>query len=454
MDPTGGLSRARTRPWLALVAVCFGGMMVALDGTGVTIAAPLIARSIHASLGDLELIANVYLVVLALGILPAGALADRIGRRVTFVVGAGGFGLCSLAISLSHAVGALVAFRAAQGLFGALLQPAALALLSSTFPRDRLGVVLGIWGAVNGLAVGLGPLIAGLVVQAFGWPAVFLINVPIAALAVGLILVSVGESRSPPAPGPVRAVLGARPVRWAAVLVATSSFAVFGVLFLLTLYLQNVHGLSAGTAGEWLLTPTLAVVLGAPVGGIMAERIGPVWPVITGMIAVAAGLVGLSGISASATFSQVAWPAVLIGFGVGVWVIAAMQTIVVESPPELVGTASAVQQASSQVGGVLGVLVFGGVMAQRVSAGLAGRLRGAGLPGPVVSHVLGSRGLVGEGRVPLPRGASPQVAAAVRAATHLSFLDGMHKAFLLSAAVIVLAVPLARLLGSPRPQAG
>jgi MFS family permease len=422
-------------------------MMVALDGTGVTIAAPRIARSIHASLGDLELIANVYLVVLAAGILPAGALADRVGRRATFVVGAAGFGLCSLAISLSHGVGALVAFRAAQGLFGALLQPAALALLSSTFPRERLGVVLGIWGAVNGLAVGLGPLIAGLVVQGFGWPAVFLINVPVAVLAVALILVAVGESRSPPTHAPVRAVLGTRAVRWAAVLVATSSFAVFGVLFLLTLYLQNVHGLSARTAGEWLVTPTLAVVVGAPVGGIMAERVGPVWPVITGMVAVAAGLIGATQISASASFLHVAWPAVLIGLGIGVWVIAAMQTIVVRSAQELVGTASAVQQAASQIGGVLGIVVFGAVMAQRVSAGLAGRLRDAGLPGPVVDHVLGSRSLVGEGRSPLPRGASPQVADGVRAATHLTFLDGMHKAFLLSAAVIILAAPLGRLLG-------
>ena len=434
---------------MTLVAVCLGGVMVALDGTAVTIAAPPIARSIHATLGDLELIANVYLVVLALGILPAGALADRVGRRATFVVGVTGFGLCSLAISLSQGVPELVAFRAAQGLFGALLQPAALALLSGAFPRERLGVVLGIWGAVNGLAVGLGPLIAGLVVQGFGWPAVFLVNVPVALLAAVLIFVALGESRAASTAAPVRTVLGTRSVRWAAVLVAASSFAVFGVLFLLTLYLQNVHGLSARTAGEWLVTPTLAVVIGAPVGGLLAERVGPVWPVICGMIAVAAGLVGLAGISATTPYLPIAWPAVLIGFGIGVWVIAAMQTIVVKSPEHLIGTASAVQQAASQIGGVVGILVFGAVMAQRVGAGLAGRLRDAGLSGPVADHVLGARNLVGEGRVPLPSGASPQVAEAVRNATHLSFLDGMHKAFLLSAALLVLAAPLGRLLGSP-----
>jgi MFS family permease len=447
MDRAEGLTPKRTRPWLALVAVCLGGVMVALDGTGVTIAAPRIARSIHASLGELELVANVYLVVLAVGILPAGRVADRFGRRATFVVGVAGFGLCSLAISLSHSVAALVVFRAAQGLFGALLQPAALALLTTTFPRERLGAVLGVWGAVNGLAVGLGPLIAGLVVQSFDWPAVFLINVPIALIGVVLILVSVGESRSPPSPAPVRAVLRARSVRWAAVLVAVSSLAVFGVLFLLTLYLQNVHGLSARTAGEWLLTPTLAVVVGAPVGGILAERVGPAWPVIAGMIVVAAGLVGLAQISVSASFLSLAWPAVLIGFGIGVWVIAAMQTIIVRSPPELIGTASAVQQAASQIGGVLGIVIFGGVMAERVASGLAGRLRDVGLSGSAAAHVLGARNLVGEGRSPVPHGASSQVAQAVPVATHLSFLDGMHAAFLLAAVLIALAAALGRRLG-------
>jgi MFS family permease len=433
------------------VAVALGGMMVSFDGAGVTVAAPLIARSVHASLGDLELMANVYLVVLAVGILPAGRLADRLGRRAVFVAGTLGFGLCSLAISVSHGVPSLVVFRALQGLSGALLQPAALALLTTAFPRERLGLVLGIWGAVNALAIGLGPLLAGVVVGGFGWPAVFLVNVPIAALAAGLVVVAVGESRSAAMRAPLRQVLARRSVRWAAVLVAASSFAVFGSLFLLTLFLQNVHGLTPRTAGSWLLCPTVAVVAGAPLGGVLAERVGPVWPVVTGMLAAAGGLVGLAQLPVHAAFWQLAAPAALTGFGIGVWVIAALNTIVTDSDEELVGTASALQQAASQIGGVAGIVVFGAVISQRIGGGLAGRLRDAGIPRPAIAHVLSSQGLVAEGRAPVPAGSSPALADALRAVTHAAFTDGMHRAFLLAAALVLVTAPLGRLLRSTRP---
>ncbi|HEX3872721.1 MAG TPA: MFS transporter [Solirubrobacteraceae bacterium] len=436
------------------MAVCLGGMMVALDGTAVTIAAPRIARSVDASLGDLELIANVYLVVLGLGILPAGRLADRVGRRATFIAGTLGFGLCSLGISLSHGVGELVVLRAGQGLSGALLQPSALALLSMAFPRERLGGVLGIWGAVNALAIGLGPVIAGFVVEGFGWPAVFLINVPIALLAAALIVVAASESRAVASPRPLRAVLAARSVRCGAVLVAVSSFAVFGLLFLLTFYLQNVRGLTPSTAGAWLLTPTLAVVIGAPVGGLVAERAGSRWPVVLGMLAVAIGLAGLTQVPVSGSFWQVALPALLVGFGIGSWVIAATQTIVADSPEDLVGTASAVVQTASQVGGVLGIAVFGAVMSLRLGADLGPRLRDVGVPGPVAAAVERSRDLVGEGRVPLPRGTPPRLADLVRSVCHLAFTGGMHTAFLLAGVLILLAAPLGLLLGGAESTGG
>jgi MFS family permease len=429
-------------------------MMVALDGTAVTIAAPRIARSIHASLGDLELIANVYLVVLGLGILPAGRLADRVGRRATFIAGTLGFGLCSLAISLSHGVDELVVFRAGQGLFGALLQPSALALLSMAFPRERLGAVLGVWGAVNALAIGLGPVIAGVVVQGLGWPAVFLINVPIALLAASLILAGASESRATASRRPLRQVLRTRSVRCATALVALSSFAVFGLLFLLTFYLQNVHGLTPSTAGAWLLTPTLAVVIGAPVGGLLAERIGPRWPVVLGVLAVAIGLAGLTQVPVRASFWQVALPALLIGFGIGSWVIAATATIVGDSPEDLVGTASAVQQAASQVGGVIGIAVFGAVMSQRVGAELGPRLSDARLPRPLIAAVVRARDLVGEGRSPVPHGTPAQFADVARTVSQLVFTNGMHAAFLVAGVLVALGAPLGMLLTAEKPGGG
>ncbi|MCW2952561.1 MAG: Nitrate/nitrite transporter NarK [Conexibacter sp.] len=440
------------RPGLLLAAVCLGGMMVGLDGTAITIAAPWIARSTDASLADLTLIANVYLVTLAVCILPAGRLADRVGRRATFVVGALGFGACSLGISLSAGVGELVAFRAGQGLFAALLQPTALALLSTAFPRERLGMVLGVWGAVNALAIGLGPVFAGFVVQGFGWPAVFLVNVPVAVLAVALVRVAVGESRARPSPRPLRTLLGQRATRVGAVLVAMSSFAVFGLLFLLTLYLQNVHGLTPSAAGAWLLAPTMAVVIGALVGGLLTERIGPRWPVVIGMVAVAIGLVGLAQVSVGSGYWGVASPAMLLGLGTGAWVIAATSTIVDDNAADLAGTASAVQQAASQIGGVLGVAVIGVVVSVRVGDVLGARLREAGVSRPVAAAVARAHDLVAEGRAPLPRGSSEQLGEAIRTASHLAFTTGMQTAFLLSAALIALAAPLGLLLRAGAPE--
>jgi MFS family permease len=445
-------SASATRPGLLLAAVCLGGMMVGLDGTAVTIAAPWIARSTGASLADLTLIANVYLVTLAVFILPAGRLADRVGRRATFVVGALGFGACSLGISLSAGVAELVAFRAGQGLFAALLQPTALALLSTAFPRERLGMVLGVWGAVNALAIGLGPVFAGFVVQGFGWPAVFLVNLPVAVLAVLLVRVAVGESRALPSERPLRTLLGHRATRVGAVLVGMSSFAVFGLLFLLTLYLQNVHGLKPSTAGAWLLAPTMAVVIGALLGGVLVERIGPRWPVVVGMVAVAIGLVGLAQVSVGSGYWGVASPAMLLGLGTGAWVIAATTTIVDDNAGDLAGTASAVQQAASQIGGVLGVAVTGVVVSIRVADVLGARLSDAGVSRPVADAVERSRALVAEGRAPVPRGTSEQVGEAVQAASHLAFTTGMQTAFLLSAVVIALAAPLGLLLRTGAPE--
>jgi S-formylglutathione hydrolase FrmB len=346
-----------------------------------------------------------------------------------------------------------VAFRAGQGLCAALLQPTALALLTTAFPRDRMGRVLGIWGAVNALAIGLGPVFAGFVVQGFGWPAVFLVNLPVAAVAVVLVRLAVGESRARPSARPLRTLLRRRPTRVGAVLVAMSSFAVFGLLFLLTLYLQNIHGLTPSAAGAWLLAPTMAVVIGALAGGVLTERVGPRWPVVTGMVAVAIGLAGLAQVSVGSGYWGVAGPAMLLGLGTGAWVIAATSTMVDDAGEDLAGTASALQQAASQVGGVLGVGVISVVVSIRVGDGLGARLHEAGVSRPIADAVLRSRDLVAEGRAPVPRGASEQLGEAVRTASHLAFTTGMQTAFLLSAALIALAAPLGLLLRAGVPEA-
>ncbi|MQA10158.1 MAG: MFS transporter [Pseudonocardiaceae bacterium] len=449
-------SGPRQRPWLTLTAVCLGGAAVGLDGTAVTIAAPHIARSVGASLGDLQWIANSYLIALAIGLLPSGRLADRIGRRRTFAVGVIGFGLTSLAIALSTGVTALILFRALQGFAGALLQPASLALIRAVFPVDRLGVALGLWGGANALAIGLGPVVAGVIVQGFDWPAVFLLNVPIAVITTALIYLAVGESKGPSMglAAPLWRLLRARAVSVAASVLVLSSFGVFGLLFMLTLYLQNVHGFQPITAGLWLLPPIGIVVISAPIGGVLTERFGSRWPVAGGLLLMAAGLFGLAQLTADSNFWDMVRPAVLVGFGTGLCAVSATQSIMGAAPDSMTGMASAIQQTASQIGGMLGIGLMGWMMSARVLDALPQRINEAHLPAQLGFEMRRGVDDVAQGMVPETSapGGGP-VAGAVRTVTDLVFTDGMGAAFLLAAGVILLGVLLAMLLRTSRPAA-
>ena len=445
---------ATGRPWPTLLAAVLGGAMVGLDGTVTTIAAPYLARSVGASLGELELIANAYLVALAIGLLPAGRLADRIGRRRTFVLGVGLFGLSSLALALSGSVWALVLFRLVQGIGGALLQPAALALLRNAFPPGRLGLPLGVWGGANALAIGLGPVVGGLLVQGLGWPSVFGLNVPVAVVTVVLTLLAVAESKGPASRrGVLRELLGRKAVSLGAAMVAISSFGVFGLLFLLTLYLQNVHGMRPVEAGAWMLAPTCVVVLAAPVGGVLAQRFGPRWPVLAGLVLVAAGLTSLTLLDVGSGFTDLLYPGALVGAGTGLCTIAATEAIMGATPEHASGSASGLQQIASQAGGVLGVVAVGIVMSWQVSASLPARLSQARLPHPLSDQVGAGTDFLSQGLVPpgFDEGTvGARVANAVSTISKLAFLDGMGAALLIAACVSLAGAGLA--LWLPRPE--
>lgn len=387
--------------------------MVGLDGTATTIAAPYIARSVHATLPDLELIANTYLVVLALGLLPAGRIADRFGRRATFVTGVLAFGISSVAIALSDSVPALVAFRGVQGFAGALLQPAALALLRSSFTAARLSLAIGVWSGMNALAIGVGPVIAGLIVESFGWPAVFAINLPVGfAAAIGARL-AVAESRGPASRvlGALRTLLRQRRIAVPAFVIAGSSFGIFGLLFMLTLYLQNVRSFSPVLTGLWLLAPTSVVIVSALAGGVLGDRFGPRWPMTAGLLLAGAGTcgVGLAGVTAG--YWQIVLPALAVGLGTGLCVVPATNQLLAVAGEAFTGMASAVQQAASQFGGLLGIAVLGTVLSTRVAGAIpAGKDADA----------------VAQGRA--PAGLSPEFA-------HATFTAGMSTALFVAAVV-------------------
>src|SRR5579872_1749120 len=178
----------RGSPGLTLLAVALGVMMVGIDGTIVAVANPAIQSHLHASLAGIQWVSNAYLLALAVSLITAGKLGDRFGHKKVFLVGVAGFAASSAAIGLSGSTAGsitlVIAFRVLQGVFGAMLQPTALALLRKNFPAEKLNSALGIWGAVIGASTAAGPIVGGLLVQHVNWEACFYINIPVGLIAL------------------------------------------------------------------------------------------------------------------------------------------------------------------------------------------------------------------------------------------------------------------------------
>ncbi|MFF4797108.1 MFS transporter [Streptomyces sp. NPDC001351] len=189
-------SGLRGHPWFTLITVAVGVMMVALDGTIVAIANPAIQKDLKASFADVQWITNGYFLALAVSLITAGELGDRFGHRQTFLIGVTGFAAASGAIGLSNSIAAVVTFRVFQGLFGALLMPAALGLLRATFPAEKLNMAIGIWGMVIGASTAGGPILGGVLVEHVNWQSVFFINVPVGAIALILGLLILRDHRA------------------------------------------------------------------------------------------------------------------------------------------------------------------------------------------------------------------------------------------------------------------
>src|SRR5438876_1354076 len=373
--PGGRVRRWRGSPPLTLLAVAAGVMMVGLDGTIVAVANPAIQSHLHASLAGIQWISNAYLLALAVSLIPAGKAGDRFGHKKVFLTGVTGFALSSAAIGLSGTVasslGLVIAFRALQGVFGAMLQPTALALLRNTFPPEKLNRAIGVWGAVIGASTAAGPIVGGLLVQHIGWEACFYVNVPVGAAALIMSLLVLRET--PAAPGSsfdipgIAALSGAlfalifglikgpdwgwgsartlgfllaaallglafvlrerrarqpmlplklfrsASVSAGVVLVILLMFALFGAMFFMTFFLENVHGLSPIAAGVHLLPMTAMLIVGSPIAGTLISKTGPRLPITAGMAMAAAAMFGLSRLGATASPDDTIIWSVLLG---------------------------------------------------------------------------------------------------------------------------------------------
>ncbi|MFC9115431.1 MULTISPECIES: MFS transporter [Streptomyces] len=506
--PSGAPSEAtpgkglRGHPWFTLFTVAVGVMMVALDGTIVAIANPAIASDLGATLADVQWITNAYFLALAVSLITAGKLGDRFGHRQTFLIGVVGFAAASGAIGLSDSITLVIVFRVLQGLFGALLMPAALGLLRATFPAEKLNMAIGIWGMVIGASTAGGPILGGVLVEHVNWQSVFFINVPVGVLAValgvwilldhraenaprsfdvpgiallsgamfclvwalikapewgwgdgrtwgfiaasviGFVAFAVWETRVKEPLIPL-ALFRSVPLSAGVVLMVLMAIAFMGGLFFVTFYLQNVHGLSPVDAGLHLLPLTGMMIVGSPLAGVMITKVGPRIPLAGGMACTALAMYGISTLEKSTgSLAMSVWFA-LLGLGLAPVMVGATEVIVGNAPLELSGVAGGLQQSAMQVGGSLGTAVLGAVMASKVDGDLPGNWDKAGLPPLNPEQAAAASQAVQVGVPPVAKGTPEAIAVKITDVAHDTFISGMSLASLVAAGVAAVAVGVA-----------
>lgn len=410
---------APVRRHLALLVSVAGAMLVALDGTVLLVAQPSLQRDLGASVAQVQWTSTGYLLAVASLLVIAGRLGDRYGHPGLLFAGVLGFGAASAGIALAPGVGWVIGLRAAQGVFGALLQPATLALLRLTYPADRLGTPVAIRTSAIAVAAGTGPVLGGVLVAHVGWRAVFWVNAPIALLiaaltlavrppapertgsqrlnltgaallatalvvlvhtlagvpahrwtaastllglaaATGLAAVLVSHERRTAHPIVPHAVARSVPVAASMAILLVTTAGLFGALFTATFYLQDVLRLDPLASGLRVLPLTALMLLGAPLAGTALRRYGPRRSAIAGTSLVVLGIAGLSRLDPASTWMATGATFAVLGAGFATVMVTATGTVVGDAPPGYAGVVGGLKQTSMNIGPTLGIAVAAG----------------------------------------------------------------------------------------------
>jgi EmrB/QacA subfamily drug resistance transporter len=416
------LLTSENRRWWTLGAVGVGLFMLMLDNTVVNVALPSIERDLGARLSELEWIVAGYALTFAALLLTGGKLADVFGRRLAFLGGLAVFSASSLACALAPNAQFLVGSRIVQGVGAALMNPASLSIIATTFPPRERGAAIGIWAGISATALAIGPFLGGLLTEHVGWSAIFYVNVPIGAFAIvaGMFLIDESkdrsEGRSVDAPGLIASAVGlfsftyaliegnnhgwgstrivgafavaacalagfvaleargrrpmldlalfrSRTFAGACAVVMLLGMSLFGVLFYISLYMQNVLGYSPLRAGAAFLPMTLLIIVVAPLAGRRSDRVGSRGLLTLGTALVAAQLFYFSRLDVDATYWQLV-PGMLVG-GIGIASVMSPGTAAALSgiPADKAGVGSGVVNMARQLGGSIGIALLGAVVA-------------------------------------------------------------------------------------------
>ena len=469
-----------------LLVLCLSLLIVVIDNTILNTALPTLARVLHAGTSSLQWITDAYTLCFAGLLIPAGALGDRYGRRRSLVGGLVVFAAGSALAAFSSGSGVLIAARVVMGLGAAFVMPATLSILNAVFPPKERPQAIAAWSAVTGAGVVIGPTLGGLLLSHFWWGSVFLINLPLAALALIGVLLTVPETAEPSrqrfdllgvvlvagslfalvdaiieapdrgwtAPATLAELAGglialAVFVGWelrtrnplidlrvfanrafsaAAGSVTVVFFALFGSLFVLTQYLQLVLGYSPLAAGVRALPFALATAALSPVSPLLAKRFGTRVVIPAGMVLMGIGLLYFSTAGVRTSYPALAAAVAIMGAGMGLVMAPASNTIMTTVPAHQAGAGSAINDTIREVGGALGVAIVGSLSAAVYRSHLTALLAGAHVPAAVTSVATGSVAAANSAGAQAGGAGGHQLVAAAHSAFVTSMADGMRVA--------------------------
>jgi EmrB/QacA subfamily drug resistance transporter len=409
------------KKWWTLAAVAFGLFMIMLDNTIVNVALPSIQRSLHMSISSLEWIVTAYALTFAALLITGGKLGDLYGRRKMFILGLAVFTLSSLACGLSPNAGFLIGARAVQGVGAALMNPATLSIITATFPPKQRGQAIGIWAGVSALALAIGPLIGGLIVDNINWHWIFYVNIPVGVVGILVSRLVIAESRdtsheqSIDLPGLLTSGLALLSLSYALIegnrhgwgspeiiglfagsavllgvfirlelrqrlpmldlgLFRIGSFAganlvamlvslgMFGVFFFISLYVQNVLGYSPTKAGAIFLPMTVLIIVVAPIAGKLSDRVGSRWLMGAGMSILGVSLLLYQRIGVHSSFVSLLPQLLLGGVGMALTMSPMTSAAMASVPVDKAGVGSGVLNSFRQMGGSLGIALMGAIL--------------------------------------------------------------------------------------------
>jgi len=463
------------RKWWTLGAMCFALFMIMLDNTVVNVALPSIQSDLGASIQGLEWTVNGYTLSFAVLLATGGRLGDIFGRRRMFLGGVILFTIASATAGLAPDTTSLVLSRVVQGVGAAFMMPGTLSIITDAFPAHERGKAIGTWAGVSALALAIGPVVGGFLVEHVSWRAIFYMNLPVGAGAVFAALFAVRESRDETVgrdvdlPGValltagltalVLALVEGNSWGWGSaeivamlvgsvVLLAAFvmvelrihapmvefslfasrnfigavtvafivSFAMLGMFFFLTLYMQNILGFTPLEAGLRFLPTTLVIMVVAPLSGRLADRIGPRWPITIGLSLVTLALADFTTIDLGTTFADLWVPFVLMGIGIAMTMSPMSAAAMNAVAPAKAGIASGILSMFRMVGGTFGVAATGALF--QAEAG-ADALSPAGVAGQA-----GRESFIGALASSMRLSAAVALAGAVVAAT---LIRGSHR---------------------------